>query len=110
MPSLIKRFGISFTPKDVSNYFMEMVRETVEFREKNGVHRNDFMQLLIQLKNKTLTTADQDGSLYDGMEYKLDAEDDKTLSKYYREEKHEVTPCGWPGFRDLQYNYEKRTI
>jgi cytochrome P450 family 6 len=87
MPSLIKLFGITFTPKDVSNYFTEMVRETVEFREKNGVHRNDFMQMLIQLKNKTLTTADQDDSVYDGVEYKLDAMDDKTLSKYYRADK-----------------------
>jgi cytochrome P450 family 6 len=29
-----------------------MVQETVEYREKNDMKRNDFMQLLIQLKNK----------------------------------------------------------
>jgi cytochrome P450 family 6 len=31
-----------------------MVRETVEYRETNNVQRQDFMQLMIQLKNKTL--------------------------------------------------------
>jgi hypothetical protein len=31
-----------------------MVRETVEYRETNKVQRQDFMHLMIQLKNKTL--------------------------------------------------------
>jgi cytochrome P450 family 6 len=31
-----------------------MVEETVEYREKNNVKRNDFLQMLIQLKNKGL--------------------------------------------------------
>jgi cytochrome P450 family 6 len=52
LPSF-RRF-IEFPPKDVSKYFMKMVRDTVEYREKNDVKRNDFMQLLIEMKNKTL--------------------------------------------------------
>jgi hypothetical protein len=32
----------------------------VEYREKNDVQRNDFMQLLIQMKNKTLNVAEED--------------------------------------------------
>lgn len=31
---------------------METFRETMDYREKNDVKRNDVMQLLIQLKNK----------------------------------------------------------
>lgn len=31
---------------------MNVVKETVEYREKNNVRRNDFLQLLIDLKNK----------------------------------------------------------
>jgi hypothetical protein len=29
-----------------------MIQETVSYREKNNIKRNDFMQLLIQIKNK----------------------------------------------------------
>jgi len=58
VPSL-GRFA-KFPPKDVSKYFMKMVRDTVEYREKNDVKRNDFMQLLIQMKNKTLSVAEEE--------------------------------------------------
>ena len=53
-PSLVHTLNLSIFPKDVCNYFRKMVRETVEYREKNDVQRKDFMQLMIQLKNKTL--------------------------------------------------------
>jgi cytochrome P450 family 6 len=37
---------------DVSKYFLSMVQDIVNFRENNNIKRNDFMQLLIQLKNR----------------------------------------------------------
>ena len=36
----------------VSKYFRNMVEDTVNYRERSNVTRNDFMQLLIQIKNK----------------------------------------------------------
>jgi cytochrome P450 family 6 len=81
MPSLIRRLGVSFTPPDVSNYFIKMVNETVEYREKNDVQRNDFMQLMIQLKNKTLVAGDEDVLLHGGLESKMDTEDNKRFGK-----------------------------
>jgi cytochrome P450 family 6 len=39
---------------------MKMVKESVEYREKNDIKRNDFMQLMIQLKNKTLGVTEED--------------------------------------------------
>jgi len=36
----------------VSKYFRNMVEDTVNYRESNNVTRNDFMQLLIHIKNK----------------------------------------------------------
>jgi cytochrome P450 family 6 len=59
-PSLVYTFKLSLVPRDVSSYFQKMVKETVEYREKNNVERNDFMQLMIQLKNKTLSIAEEE--------------------------------------------------
>jgi cytochrome P450 family 6 len=36
----------------VSKYFRSMFEDTVNYRERNNITRNDFMQLLIQIKNK----------------------------------------------------------
>ncbi|XP_059610772.1 uncharacterized protein LOC132257759 [Phlebotomus argentipes] len=36
---------------DVSEFFMRILRETIEYREQNNVNRNDFLSLLMQLKN-----------------------------------------------------------
>ncbi|XP_021934435.1 cytochrome P450 6k1-like [Zootermopsis nevadensis] len=60
LPSSSRFFRSSFLSKGVTDYFMKMVKETVEYREKNDVKRNDFMQLMIQLKNKTLGVAEED--------------------------------------------------
>ncbi|GAB0089289.1 probable cytochrome P450 6a14 [Sergentomyia squamirostris] len=41
-----------FTPSANTKYPIEIVTETVDYREKENVHRDDFLNLLIQLKNK----------------------------------------------------------
>lgn len=38
------------TPRDVSDFFLGAIRETMDYRENNNVKRNDFLQLLLQLK------------------------------------------------------------
>ncbi|XP_069702398.1 probable cytochrome P450 6a14 [Periplaneta americana] len=63
-PSIIRFLRLSLVPKDVGKYFINMVKDTVEYREKNDVKRNDFMQLLIQLKNKTLGVAEEEDIKY----------------------------------------------
>ncbi|XP_022908695.2 probable cytochrome P450 6a13 [Onthophagus taurus] len=37
--------------KEVSNFFMNAVASTITYREENNIQRNDFLQLLIELKN-----------------------------------------------------------
>lgn len=53
-PVVLDTLKLSTLDSDISKYFRNMVQETVEHREKNNVKRNDFLQLLIQLKNKGL--------------------------------------------------------
>lgn len=52
VPSVAIALRIRSTPNDITNFFRTLVHETVKFREKHSVKRNDFLQLLIRLKNK----------------------------------------------------------
>lgn len=47
-------------PEDIEAFFFDVVRRTIEYREKNkDVKRKDFMQLLIQLKNQGYVSVDK---------------------------------------------------
>ncbi|CAD7079475.1 unnamed protein product [Hermetia illucens] len=50
-PKISDMLRLTRAHRDVTKFFMDIVRETVDFREKNNIRRNDFMDLLIQLKN-----------------------------------------------------------
>lgn len=47
---LAKLLGVKILRDDVSEFFMNVVKSTIEYREKNNIQRNDFMDLLIKLK------------------------------------------------------------
>lgn len=48
-------------PQDIEDFFMTVVRQTIDHREKNkDFERKDFMQLLIQLKNQGYVSADKE--------------------------------------------------
>nr|AVL92845.1 CYP450 [Locusta migratoria] len=67
-PKLLTILRVRNNATAVSEYFRAMVRDTVEHREQNNVTRNDFMQLLIQLKNKGCVDSDKGGSHTEGEE------------------------------------------
>jgi cytochrome P450 family 6 len=47
-------------PEDISDFYMGITKQTVEYREKNPqVNRQDFMNLLVQLKNEGAVTIEQ---------------------------------------------------
>lgn len=49
--SIARFFRMKEFPEEISNFYLGVVEETVKYRETNNVHRNDFMDLLIKLKN-----------------------------------------------------------
>lgn len=51
--SIAKLLGIKTVPKQVENYFLRIVKQNIDYRESNNVKRNDFMQLLIDLKSNS---------------------------------------------------------
>lgn len=50
-PDFARKLGIKSTQDDVSEFFLNIVKDVVTYRETNNVKRNDFMELLLQLKN-----------------------------------------------------------
>nr|ARO50428.1 cytochrome P450 [Chironomus tentans] len=51
LPKVAKFLNMSINPKFITDYFLEIVRSNLEYREKNNIQRNDFFQLLINIKN-----------------------------------------------------------
>lgn len=52
-PDLARKWHIRAEWKDVTDFFLEAVRRTVNYRKENNIQRNDFMDLLIQINNNT---------------------------------------------------------
>lgn len=50
---------IKFTNPHVENFFMSAVKDVINYRESNEVHRKDFMDLLIQIKNHGMLKGDE---------------------------------------------------
>lgn len=49
--ALSRKLHLKSLHDDVSEFFLKVVYDTVEYREANKVQRNDFMDLLIKIKN-----------------------------------------------------------
>jgi hypothetical protein len=52
VPRLLRVLKVHLLDPSVSKYFLSLFEETVNYRERHNITRNDFMQLLIQIKNK----------------------------------------------------------
>lgn len=52
-PNLARKLGVCFTPQSVSTFFSNLITEAVEYRESNKTNRDDFLQILLDLKNNS---------------------------------------------------------
>jgi cytochrome P450 family 6 len=74
-PKLFLALKIKQIPKEIDDFFMSMVRQSVEHREKSkNNERKDIMQLLIQLKNDGFVSADKDDENEDEEQHTLGEE------------------------------------
>jgi cytochrome P450 family 6 len=69
MPSIAIGLKISSSPKEITKFFRTMVQETVAYRQKYSVNRNDFLQLLIRLMNKQTHESDDPVEQLNGSKY-----------------------------------------
>ena len=49
---ILLHFQLRMIPKKITDFFIDAVRDTMNYREENNYQRNDFLQLLIQLRKK----------------------------------------------------------
>ncbi|XP_065352450.1 cytochrome P450 9e2-like [Cloeon dipterum] len=78
-------FGLKFVSDRLANFFRKLVKDAIEFREKNNVTRSDFIQLLIQLKKKGELDADAGEKIENGVKQENGGTD------HYEEAKIEFT-------------------
>lgn len=76
VPWVLKIIKIRTTPQELEDFFFNVVRQTVDYREASKDHeRKDFMQLMVQLKNQGFLSADKE------------KDDDDDQMEYFKNEK-----------------------
>ncbi|KAF2897404.1 hypothetical protein ILUMI_08768 [Ignelater luminosus] len=65
VPDLLVYLKIKTFRKDTTDFFMNIVKQTVNYRETNNIIRKDFMHLLIQLRNNVKIQENDVGELKD---------------------------------------------
>ncbi|XP_065342836.1 cytochrome P450 9e2-like [Cloeon dipterum] len=53
-PKLMAALGVSFTPKKVTDYFKQIIKSTMEYREEKNISRPDMLQLLMAAQKGNL--------------------------------------------------------
>lgn len=52
LPNLASKLNFSFFKYEVVKYYCDIILNTLEFRKKHDIERNDFIQLMLQLRTK----------------------------------------------------------
>ncbi|XP_041675561.1 cytochrome P450 6a8 isoform X1 [Drosophila eugracilis] len=65
-PKLARKLGFVRTPQHIQDFYRRIVTETVAMREKENIKRNDFMDMLIEMKNQKEVTL-ENGEVVKGL-------------------------------------------
>lgn len=60
LPWLFNLLKMRTFPDEINSFFTNVVKETMIFRETKNFQRNDFLQLMMHLKNEDLKSLDKD--------------------------------------------------
>ncbi|XP_033339723.1 cytochrome P450 6k1 isoform X3 [Megalopta genalis] len=82
VPKLYKFLGVQVIDPGVTEFFKNVVSQMISQRQKHAVKRYDFMDLLIELKNKGTLENDSGTGQTDNMNDGEAAEEIETLRKY----------------------------
>ncbi|XP_033348638.1 cytochrome P450 6k1-like isoform X2 [Bombus vosnesenskii] len=81
MPKLYKFLDVQVIDPEVSKFFKNVVSQMINEREEHGIKRHDFMDLLIELKNKGTLDECGSGQVCNDEDEKI-TEEIETLRKY----------------------------
>lgn len=62
-PKLFKALKLRTFPAEVQQFFLGIVKQTIDFRNTNQVRRNDFIQLLLEIKDQNQHQENAIGSI-----------------------------------------------
>ncbi|XP_011194314.2 cytochrome P450 6a9 [Zeugodacus cucurbitae] len=62
-PNLARFLRVKMVPDHITDFYMRIVRENIEYREKNNIRRNDFFDMLLDLKNNKLMKSEDGQSM-----------------------------------------------
>ncbi|XP_034175979.2 putative cytochrome P450 6a20 [Osmia lignaria lignaria] len=58
-PHILDKLSMPFTDRGVSNFFIKMFEDTVNYRDANNIERKDFLNLLMQLMKNGYVDVDE---------------------------------------------------
>lgn len=62
-PGLSKFLKIRFFPERVGTFFVQVVKDLIEYRERSNEHRKDIMEIMISMRNKNKSNDEKDESM-----------------------------------------------
>lgn len=62
-PGIARQLHMKAFNTKITNFYVDIVRDTVQYREQNNIERNDFMDLLIKMRNKNKSNDEADINL-----------------------------------------------
>ncbi|XP_012160670.1 LOW QUALITY PROTEIN: probable cytochrome P450 6a21 [Ceratitis capitata] len=62
-PKLCRRLHVKMTPEHITEFYMRIVRENIAYRESNNIKRNDFFDMLLELKNNKMMKSEDGQAL-----------------------------------------------
>lgn len=91
-PKLAEFLKLTAFPYDITQYFLNMTRTTLKYRKSNNIHRNDYFQLLLALK-------DQEDSGKELVSFSSDCteDDDVVINQMKYAEQHDTSPVNIKG-------------
>lgn len=59
LPKICEIFKLKMFDKEVSNFFIDITKQTINYRKEHNIHRNDFLQLFMQLKDDGIISGEE---------------------------------------------------